>query len=62
MESADLEKTYSREQQLLGPRHETVTTPVALVRSVTSRSQRSQRSSRSRGTQTARSFVKVVIH
>ncbi|OAL44349.1 MFS general substrate transporter [Pyrenochaeta sp. DS3sAY3a] len=55
MESADLERTYSREQQRLGPGHEVVISPVALVRSVTSRSQRSRRSSRSRaGEQSAR--------
>lgn len=47
MESADLEKTYSREQQRLGPDHEIITTPVALVRSVTTRSLRSSRSRRS---------------
>ncbi|CAO2652589.1 Nn.00g008720.m01.CDS01 [Neocucurbitaria sp. VM-36] len=47
MESADLEETYSREQQRLGAGDEITTTPVALVRSVTSRSQRSRRSERS---------------
>jgi hypothetical protein len=46
----DLEKTYSRDQQWFSDGLETVATPVALVRSVTSKSQRSQRSSRSRGT------------
>lgn len=57
MESkSDLERTYSREQQRLGDGLEAVVSPVALVRSVTSRSQksiRSQRSSRSRRTQPA---------
>jgi hypothetical protein len=38
MESTDLEKTYSREQQGLGPGHEAVTSPVALVRSFTEKS------------------------
>jgi hypothetical protein len=49
--NTDLEKTYSREQQRYGEGLEAVATPVALVRSVTSRSQKSlksQRSSRSR--------------
>ncbi|EUC37728.1 hypothetical protein COCCADRAFT_22703 [Bipolaris zeicola 26-R-13] len=42
MESgADLEKSYSREQQGVGPTHEAITSPVALVRSFTSKSQRS---------------------
>ncbi|KAH9872241.1 hypothetical protein IAQ61_005076 [Plenodomus lingam] len=41
MASEDLERTYSREQQRLGPGHEIVATPVALVRSVTTKSQRS---------------------
>jgi hypothetical protein len=54
MESrTDLERTYSREQQRLGDGLEIVATPVALVRSVTSKSQRSlrsQKSSRSRRT------------
>jgi hypothetical protein len=52
MESrTDLERTYSREQHRLGDGFEGVATPVALVRSVTSKSERSlrsQRSSRSR--------------
>jgi hypothetical protein len=53
MESkAELERTYSREQQRLASDGlEAVVSPVALVRSVTSRSQKSlksQRSSRSR--------------
>ncbi|KAH7066907.1 major facilitator superfamily domain-containing protein [Paraphoma chrysanthemicola] len=52
MEShTDLERTYSREQQRYGEGLEAIATPVALVRSVTSRSQKSsksQRSSRSR--------------
>ncbi|KAH5732638.1 hypothetical protein HBI18_086540 [Parastagonospora nodorum] len=44
-----LERTYSREQQRLASDGlEAVMSPVALVRSVTSRSQKSQRSSRSR--------------
>ncbi|RAR11969.1 mfs general substrate transporter [Stemphylium lycopersici] len=47
MESADLERTYSREQQGLGPGHEAITSPVALVRSFTSKSQRSSRSRQS---------------
>ncbi|KAH9870166.1 hypothetical protein J1614_007089 [Plenodomus biglobosus] len=51
MESADLERTYSREQQRLTPGHEIVATPVALVRSVTAKS---QRSSRSRGSSRSR--------
>ncbi|KAI8932812.1 hypothetical protein NX059_010298 [Plenodomus lindquistii] len=59
MESADLERTYSREQQRVGPGHEVITTPVALVRSVTGKSQRSFRSqwsskSRRRDERTAR--------
>ncbi|KAL7777692.1 hypothetical protein CFE70_004361 [Pyrenophora teres f. teres 0-1] len=40
MESADLERTYSREQQDLGPGLEAIATPVALVRSYTSKSHR----------------------
>ncbi|KAF1833095.1 hypothetical protein BDW02DRAFT_398184 [Decorospora gaudefroyi] len=47
MESADLQKSYSREQQGLGPDHEAITSPVALVRSFTSKSQRSSRSRQS---------------
>ncbi|OAL04999.1 MFS general substrate transporter [Phaeosphaeriaceae sp. SRC1lsM3a] len=43
----DLEETYSREQQRLGDGLEAVATPVALVRSVTSRSQRSAKSGKS---------------
>jgi hypothetical protein len=44
----DLERTYSREQQRLGEAGlEAVATPVALVRSVTSRSQKSAKSGRS---------------
>ncbi|KAH7406976.1 major facilitator superfamily domain-containing protein [Phaeosphaeria sp. MPI-PUGE-AT-0046c] len=50
----DLERTYSREQQRLGDGLEAVATPVALVRSVTSRSQRSGRSSRSRREESSR--------
>jgi hypothetical protein len=38
MESAALDKTYSREQQGLGPGHEAITSPVALVRSFTEKS------------------------
>jgi hypothetical protein len=48
---ADLERSYSREQQDLGPGHEAITSPVALVRSFTSKSQRrstSRQSSRNR--------------
>ncbi|KAF7572982.1 hypothetical protein PtrSN002B_007364 [Pyrenophora tritici-repentis] len=41
MESADLERSYSREQQGLGPGLEAIATPVALVRSFTSKSHRS---------------------
>jgi hypothetical protein len=44
MDSADLERSYSREQQGLGPGHEAITSPVALVRSFTSKSQKSSRS------------------
>ncbi|CAI9636417.1 unnamed protein product [Alternaria burnsii] len=44
MDSADLERSYSREQQGLGPEHEAITSPVALVRSFTSKSQKSSRS------------------
>ncbi|EDU43534.1 membrane transporter [Pyrenophora tritici-repentis Pt-1C-BFP] len=40
MESADLERSYSREQQGLGPGLEAIATPVALVRSFTSKSHR----------------------
>ncbi|EMD94743.1 hypothetical protein COCC4DRAFT_74924 [Bipolaris maydis ATCC 48331] len=54
MESgADLEKSYSREQQGVGPTHEAITSPVALVRSFTSKSQRSLSRQRS-GVDTAR--------
>lgn len=45
----DLDRTYSRDQQRYGDNLEAVATPVALVRSVTSRSQRSVKSARSRG-------------
>ncbi|KAG9191578.1 hypothetical protein G6011_10312 [Alternaria panax] len=51
MDSADLERSYSRQQQGLGPGHEAITSPVALVRSFTSKSQKSstsRHSSRSR--------------
>ncbi|KAF2034112.1 MFS general substrate transporter [Setomelanomma holmii] len=48
MESnTDLERTYSREQQRFGEGLESVATPVALVRSITSRSQKSAKSRRS---------------
>ncbi|EUC45515.1 hypothetical protein COCMIDRAFT_36794 [Bipolaris oryzae ATCC 44560] len=54
MESgADLEKRYSREQQGVGPTHEAIMSPVALVRSFTSKSQRSLSRQRS-GVDTAR--------
>ncbi|KAL1800919.1 hypothetical protein ACET3X_001261 [Alternaria dauci] len=43
MDSGDLEKSYSREQQGLGPGHEAIMSPVALVRSFTSKSQKSSR-------------------
>ncbi|KAF1939909.1 MFS general substrate transporter [Clathrospora elynae] len=48
MESADLARTYSREEQNLDPGSEAVTSPVALVRSFTTKSRRSSRSSSNR--------------
>ncbi|EOA85361.1 uncharacterized protein SETTUDRAFT_20865 [Exserohilum turcica Et28A] len=47
MESADLERSYSLEQQGLGPGHEAIASPVALVRSFTSKSRSSSRSRQS---------------
>jgi hypothetical protein len=60
MESrTDLERTYSREQHRLGDGFEGVATPVALVRSVTSKSLRSLRSQRSSRSRSTFSFVLV---